>query len=206
MEPNGGSPMSKSAKSPSQSARAEANGQPRCRGRCDRAGRCRAIVRRRWADAHVRPREITAMVARLRLPATSGNPLRCWRSGAHPIPGKGNPAARILSSVWHCNSTATINYKPRKDALNRGKAELNSSISFSWGVDHAPEYLFAVNCVCRCYFFTGDHDCNCGFLIGKSWPSQLHGTTNFFGRGSGSDSFKSGGNAARCFRVSWWFV
>ena len=57
----------------SQSARAEANGQPRCRGRCDRAGRCRGIVRRRWADAQLSGRaEITAMVARLRLPAMYG--------------------------------------------------------------------------------------------------------------------------------------
>ena len=201
--------MSKSAKSPSQSARAEANGQTQCRGRCDRAGRCRAIVRRRWADAHVRPRRdhgnggAAAIAGHIRKsPAVLA--IRCT-----PNTGKRQSCGPHPLFVWHCNSTATINYKPRKDALNRGKAELNSSIRFSWGVDHAPEYLFAVNCVCRCYFFTGvfvDHDCNCGFLIGKSWPSQLHGTNNFFGRGSGSDSFKSGGNAARCFRVSWWFV
>jgi hypothetical protein len=30
--------------------------------------------------------------------APTRNPLRCWRSSAHPIPGKGSPAARILSS------------------------------------------------------------------------------------------------------------
>jgi len=36
-----------------------------------------------------------------------------------PVTRKGSPAARILSSVWHCNPTVTVNYKPREVALNR---------------------------------------------------------------------------------------
>src|SRR6516225_7190330 len=99
-----------------------------------------------------------------------------------PNTGKGSPAVRIRSLVWHCNPTATINYKLHKGALNVEKPKSNGSIGSPWGErGHAPEYLFAVNCACGSYLYTGvvvDHDCNCRLPIGK--PSQLHRTNNSF--------------------------